>query len=104
MSRLALLISIAALFGLVAAVPVIRTSAQEGSPATGTPGAMSVDQTQEVIDAYLTALVAREDIAPFFSDDVVVELVDVGQVIQGRDAVAGAIVALHEQMLDRKST
>jgi steroid delta-isomerase-like uncharacterized protein len=102
MSRLALLISFVALFGLVAALPVIRTSAQEGSPATGTPGAMSVDQTQEVIDAYLTALVAREDIAPFFTDDVVVELVDVGQVIQGRDAVAGAIVALHEQMFDAR--
>jgi steroid delta-isomerase-like uncharacterized protein len=55
-----------------------------------------------VIDAYLTALVAREDIAPFFSDDVVVELVDVAQVIQGRDEVAGAIVALHEQMFDAR--
>jgi hypothetical protein len=59
MSRLALLISFVALFGLVVAVPVIRTSAQEGSPATGTPGAMGVKQTQEVIDAYFTALVAR---------------------------------------------
>jgi steroid delta-isomerase-like uncharacterized protein len=63
---------------------------------------MSVEQTQEAIDAYLAALVAREDIAPFFSDDVVVELVDVAQVIQGRDAVAGAIVALHEQMFDAR--
>src|SRR5918995_1718272 len=100
MSRLALLISFVALFGLFTAAPVIHTFAQEGSPAAGTTGAMSVDQTQEVIDAYLAALVAREDIAPFFSDDVVVELVDVAQVIQGREAVAGAIVALHEQMFD----
>ncbi len=102
MSRLALLISFVALFSLFAAVPVIRTSAQEGSPAMGTAGAMSVDQTQEVIDAYLAALVAREDIAPFFSDDVVVELVDVAQVIQGREAVAGAIVELHEQTFDAR--
>jgi steroid delta-isomerase-like uncharacterized protein len=97
MSRLALLVSIITLAGLFAAVPVVRTSAQDGTPA-----AMSVAETQLVIDAYLTALVAREDIAPFFSDDVVVELVDVAQVIQGRDAVAGAIVALHEQMFDAR--
>jgi len=102
MSRLASLVSVIALVALFAAIPVLRTAAQEGSPEMGTPGAMSVDQTQEVIDAYLTALVAREDIAPFFSDDVVVELVDVAQVIQGRDAVAGAIVALHEQMFDAR--
>ncbi|HZA93796.1 MAG TPA: ester cyclase [Gemmatimonadales bacterium] len=102
MSRLALLISFVALFGLFTAVPVIHTFAQEGSPAAGSTSAMSVDQTQEVIDAYLAALVAREDIAPFFSDDVVVELVDVAQVIQGREAVAGAIVALHEQMFDAR--
>ena len=102
MSRLALLITFVALFGLVAAVPVIHTSAQEGSPETGTPGAMSADETQEVIDAYLTALVAREDIAPFFSDDVVLTLVEFGQEIQGREAVAGAILDLHQQTFDAR--
>jgi predicted ester cyclase len=44
--------------------------------------------------------VAREDIAPYFSDDVVLELVDVGQRIEGRDEVVDAIVELHEQTFD----
>ena len=102
MSRLALLVSMITLAGLFTAVPVVRTAAQEGSPAAGTSGAMSVTETQSVIDAYLAALVAREDIAPYFSDDVVLELVDIGQQMQGRDTVAGAIVGLHEQTFDAR--
>ena len=102
MSRLAFLISSVVLFGLFAAVPVIRTSAQEGTPAAGSSGVMSVAETQSVIDAYLAALVAREDIAPYFSDDVVLELVDIRQQMQGRDVVAGAIVGLHEQTFDAR--
>ncbi len=102
MVRLAHLVSLIALVALFVAIPVLGTSAQAGTPAADEPSPMSIEETQEVIDAYLAALVAREDIAPFFSDDVVVELVDVAQVIQGRDAVAGAIVALHEQMFDAR--
>jgi steroid delta-isomerase-like uncharacterized protein len=83
------------------AVPIVHTSAQEGSLA-GTPSAMSIDETQAAIDAYLAALVAREDIAAYFSDDVVLELVDVGQRIQGRDEVVDAIVELHEQTFDAR--
>ena len=61
---------------------------------------MSVEETQAVIDAYLDTLLARGHIAPYFSDDVVLELVDVGQRVEGRDAVVDAIVALHEQTFD----
>jgi steroid delta-isomerase-like uncharacterized protein len=64
--------------------------------------AMSIDETQAVIDAYAAALVAREDIAPYFSDDVILELVDVGQRIEGRDEVVGGIVELHEQTFDAR--
>ena len=39
--------------------------------------AASIDETQAVMDAYLAALVGREDIAPYFSDDAAFELVDV---------------------------
>jgi steroid delta-isomerase-like uncharacterized protein len=63
---------------------------------------MSLEETQAVIDGYLTALVDREDIAPFFSDDVVLTLVEFGQEIQGREAVAGAIVDLHQQTFDAR--
>jgi steroid delta-isomerase-like uncharacterized protein len=61
---------------------------------------MSIEETQAVMDAYIAALVAREDIAPYFSDDVVFELVDVGQRIEGRDEVVDGIVELHEQTFD----
>jgi predicted ester cyclase len=102
MSRFARLIVSMALIGLVAALPVLRTSAQDSSPAAGEPSLMSVEETQAAIDAYLTALVAREDIAPFFSDDAMLVLADVDQVIEGREAVAGAIVGLHEQSFDAR--
>ena len=61
---------------------------------------MSIEETQAVMDAYVAALVGREDIAPYFSDDVAFELVDVGQRVEGRDEVVDAIVELHEQTFD----
>jgi steroid delta-isomerase-like uncharacterized protein len=80
---------------------VVATSVPEPAPPTSPPPvAMSIEETQTVIDAYVAALVAREDIAPYFSDDVVLELVDVGQRIEGRDEVVDAIVELHEQTFD----
>src|SRR3954468_6620308 len=102
MPRLARLAALITLVGLMIAVPVLRTAAQDGTPAAGEPGVMSVAETQAVIDAYLTALVAREDIAPFFKDDVVLELVDVGQRIQGRDEVAGVIEGWQQQSFDAR--
>src|SRR5215213_2179287 len=102
MSRLARLVSVIALTALFAAIPVLRTAAQDGTPALGTSGTMSVAETHALIDAYLAALVAREDIAPFFKDDVVLELVDVGQRIQGRDAVAGVIEGWQQQAFDAR--
>src|SRR5688500_11937013 len=102
MIRPACFIALAALVSLFTAVPLMPTSAQQSSHAAGAPGGMSQEDTQSVIDAYLTALVAREDIAPFFGEVIVLELVDVGQEIQGREAVAGAIVELHEQTFDAR--
>jgi predicted ester cyclase len=99
MARCALLAPVVALVSLAAA-PALRASARLGSPAAGAASTMGVEATQAVIDAYLLALVARENLAPFFSDDVVLELMDIGQRIQGRDEVAGAIVELHQQTFD----
>ena len=59
MSRLARLVSVIALTALFAAIPVLGTAAQDGTPAAGTSGIMSVAETHAVIDAYLAALVAR---------------------------------------------
>jgi steroid delta-isomerase-like uncharacterized protein len=99
MARFALLAPVVILVGLVVA-PALRTSAHLGTPTAGTASTMRVEETQAVIDAYLSALVAREDLAPYFSDDVVLDLVDMGQRIQGRDEVAAAIVELHQQTFD----
>jgi steroid delta-isomerase-like uncharacterized protein len=82
----------------------VAPSAFAATPTIGTtepsPSAMSIEETQAVMDAYFAALVGREDIAPYFSDDVAFELVDVGQRVEGRDEVVGAIVELHEQTFD----
>jgi predicted ester cyclase len=78
----------------------VGLSSQDGSPAADEPRLMSVEETRAAIDACLTALVAREDIAPFFADDALLVLADVNQVIEGRDTVAGAIVAPHQQTFD----
>ena len=85
----------------VGASPSVFAAPPTTEPAADlSPSAMSIEETQEVVDAYFAALVAREDIAPYFSDDVVAELVDVGQRIEGRDEVVATIVELHEQTFD----
>lgn len=103
--RLGVVAMVAAGLVATAASPlgVVATSVPEPAPtASPPPVAMSIEETQAVIDAYAAAFLGREDIAPYFSDDVVLELVDVGQRIEGRDEVAGAIVELHEQTFDAR--
>ncbi len=101
MHRLTLFVALLCLAGFAVA-PMSRTTAQDASPAADRPGSMSVEQTREILEPYLAALVAREDIAPFFADDVVLSLVEVGQEIRGRDAVAGAIDELHRETFDAR--
>ena len=91
----------AALVATAAPLGVVATSVPEPEPTDSSPPiAMSIEETQAVMDTYIAALLAREDIAPYFSDDVVLELVDVGQRVEGRDEVVAAIVELHEQTFD----
>ena len=84
----------------------VAPSAFAATATTGTAepsaSAMSIDETQAVMDAYFAALVGRENIAPYFSDDVAFVLVDVGQRVEGRDEVVDAIVELHEQTFDAR--
>jgi steroid delta-isomerase-like uncharacterized protein len=90
--------------GMISAAPNVLAAQPTIAPAGTEPNpiVMSIEETQEVMDAYVAALVAREDIAPYFSDDVVLELVDVGQRIEGRDEVVAGIVELHEQTFDAR--
>lgn len=97
MRRSVLLVAALSLIGLFTTLSGF-VSAQEGTPAA----TMDVAQTRAVLDPYLAALVAREDIAPYFADDVVLSLVEIGQEIAGRDAVAGAIADLHQQTFDAR--
>lgn len=100
MSHLSVIVSLAALASLVA-VPSIG-SAIEGTPATGDPGVMSPEQTHALLEPYLAALTAREDIAPYLADDVLLTLVEIDQEIRGREAVAGAIDELHRETFDAR--
>src|SRR3954451_13379523 len=59
-------------------------------------GAMTREATQSVMDAYLEALRSRGAFAQYFSDDVVVTIVDANQQIVGRDAAQAAIIDLHQ--------
>jgi steroid delta-isomerase-like uncharacterized protein len=101
MHRLKHFVALLSLVGFAIA-PISRTAAQDGSPSLDSPGAMSLEQTRAVLESYLDALVAREDIGPFLADDVLLSLVEVGQEIRGRDAVAGAIDELHRDTFDAR--
>ena len=61
-----------------------------------TPEVMSQQRTEEVMGAYINALMNNEPIGEFFADDIVVTMVDVGQEIVGRDAAEAAIVDFHQ--------
>jgi steroid delta-isomerase-like uncharacterized protein len=102
MSRLAFLVSLVVLLSISATNPTRLTLAQDASPAAGVSDRMDVAQTRAVIEPYVAALGALEDIAPYLADDVVLTLVEVDQEIQGRDAVAGAIDELHHQTFDAR--
>jgi predicted ester cyclase len=61
-----------------------------------TPEVMTQQRTEEVMGAYMKALVNNEPVGGFFADDIVVTMVDVGQEIVGRDAAEAAIVDFHQ--------
>lgn len=102
MSRFSILAVSSALVVVTIAQLLASAAAQDASPAAGSEREMSVDETRAALEPYLDALVAREDIAPYFADDVLLTLVEVGQEIRGREAVAGAIQELHTVTFDAR--
>ena len=58
---------------------------------------MSVDATNNTINAYIDSLLHGRDFASFFSDDVLWTTMETGEQVRGRDAVRDYIVALHTQ-------
>src|SRR3954467_5213157 len=61
---------------------------------------MSHQATQDVMQAYLAALVARADFAGFFAPDVRWTTMETGDELTGRDAVRDLIVGLHPAAFD----
>ena len=61
---------------------------------------MTTDETREVMEAYLDALVARGDYGRFFAPDVVFTIEGTDQRADGAAAVEGLIRYLHEQAFD----
>ncbi|MBA2470013.1 MAG: nuclear transport factor 2 family protein [Chloroflexia bacterium] len=80
---------------LGAAMLAGMTTISQGSRAQ-TPEAMTQARTEEVMGAYVEALLSNGSFADYFADDVVVTFVDVGQEIVGRDAAEQAIVDFHQ--------
>lgn len=103
MRRFTILVLAVSILGLFAAAHPAPTTATYRASATSTPHGRGVEATRAVLHPYLAALVAREDIAAYLADDVILTLVDVGQEIKGRDAVAEAIAALHQVTFDARS-
>jgi steroid delta-isomerase-like uncharacterized protein len=61
---------------------------------------MSVQQTQQTMDAYLEALLHGGDFAQYFADDVLWVTTETGDEIRGRDAVCDFITAFHTKLFD----
>ena len=61
---------------------------------------MSVEETQQVLDEYLNALLGGGDFGTFFADDVRWTTMETGEVISGRNAVRDFIIAFHQQVFD----
>ena len=81
----------------IAAVGIISSStAAKVWQDDAEPAAMSRDETQAVLEAYVEQLLSNGSYADFFADDILVTMMDVGQEIRGRDAAHEAVQYLHE--------
>ena len=61
---------------------------------------MSVDETRQVMDEYLAALLEGGDFASYMHDDVVLVVMDTGDLLEGKDAVVEGIVQWHTVAFD----
>jgi len=63
---------------------------------------MTMDRTQEIVRAYVDALLSNGDFGQYLADDVVVKMPDVNQEIRGRQAAVDGIVSLHRTVFDAR--
>ncbi|WP_195908970.1 ester cyclase [Microlunatus sp. Gsoil 973] len=61
---------------------------------------MSLESTQQTMDAYMDALLTGGDFGQYFTDDVVWTTMENGQEVRGREAVRDFIAGFHTQSFD----
>jgi uncharacterized cupredoxin-like copper-binding protein/predicted ester cyclase len=65
---------------------------------------MSVDETREVLDAYVNAMLEGGDFGQYLHEDAVLVDIDSGLLVEGRDNVVEAIVTWHTETFDAQPT
>jgi uncharacterized cupredoxin-like copper-binding protein len=78
------------------ALSLARNVAADEHEASG----MSVDDTRMVMDEYLAALLEGGDFGQYLHEDVVLIVMDNGDMLEGRDAVVEGIVEWHSVAFD----
>jgi hypothetical protein len=85
----------------IAITPLISGLAVRGAAAQeATPTAMSVEETQQVLNAYVEALLGGGDVGQYLAEDFVVKFMDVGLEVSGREAAVDSLIALHTEQFD----
>jgi hypothetical protein len=82
----------------MAALAVVAGGRRFGAVAQeGTPGAdgMTLEDSQQLLDAYINDLFTGGDFGQYLSEDAALVHMDTGDSVTGRDAIVDAIIQLH---------
>lgn len=61
---------------------------------------MTVDETRQVVDDYMAALLEVGDFGQYLHEEVALVIMDTGDMIEGRDAVVEGIIGWHTESFD----
>lgn len=81
-----------------AATAAMAVTGRAAADEESTP--VSTDETRQVLNAYLDALVQRGDFGHYLHEEVAMSIMDTGEHIDGRDAVVQAITDWHTVAFD----
>ncbi len=59
------------------------------------PSSMTVEETGQVLTDYAAALLSGGDFGQYLAENVLVQFMDVGQQVSGRQASVDGLIALH---------
>lgn len=83
-----------------AAAAAIPFAVTRSAAADEHESSMTVDETRQVIDEYVSALLEGGDFGAYLHEEVVLVVMDNGDMIEGRDAVVEGITAWHTVAFD----